>query len=75
MSWKDIDPLGAALWNLFFPKQKKTVEKPDPLETPTVSKGVPISVIFGTVDKNDPFCAYFGDVQIKTIKVKGGGKK
>lgn len=75
MSWSDWDPLGAALWNLFFPKRKSQISNPDPLQTPTVSKGTPISVIFGTIDKNDPFCAYFGDVQIKTKKVKGGGKK
>ena len=75
MSWSDIDPLGAAVWKFFFPKQKKTVTKIDPLQAPTVEKGTPIRVIFGTVDIDDPFCAWFGDVQIKTVKVKGGGKK
>jgi len=76
MSWfSKIDPLGAAIIKFLFPgPPKQAVMQPQAIQPPTVERGTPIAVFFGTCDVVQPFCGWYGDISSKAIKKKGGKK-
>lgn len=47
----------------------------DDINAPSAEEGKVLGVIFGTPDIEDPNCAWYGDLHVKTKKLKGSGKK
>ncbi|WKB50770.1 hypothetical protein [Eleftheria terrae] len=63
---------------LLAPKPKSQDAQPGQIgdkDLPIASQDAPIPVLFGTRVISGPNVVWYGDVQVKPIKKKGGGKK
>ncbi|WKB54389.1 hypothetical protein [Eleftheria terrae] len=63
---------------LLAPKPKSQEAQPGQIgdkDLPIASQDAPIPVLFGTRVISGPNVVWYGDVQVKPIKKKGGGKK
>lgn len=58
---------------LFAPKTQSTM-KPGEVEGTTVDVSSPVPVLFGTRLMSNANCVWYGDIEAKPIKKKGGKK-
>ena len=68
----------AVISSLLAPRPKVQDARPgqiDGKDVPTAEQGKPIPVLFGTRILSGPNIVWWGDVEVRAIRKKSGGKK